>query len=81
MKELPRKLQYDWSRPINAESGRGKQNNGVVIRAEIAKNSDTMIGGDVFEHRQVDNASEPLARLEVCGSLRCDQFQAPKVAN
>ncbi|GFS49811.1 hypothetical protein TNCV_4344711 [Trichonephila clavipes] len=25
MKELPCKLQYDWSRPINAESGRGKQ--------------------------------------------------------
>ncbi|GFV93639.1 hypothetical protein TNCV_127381, partial [Trichonephila clavipes] len=24
MKELPCKLQYDWSRPINAESGRGK---------------------------------------------------------
>ncbi|GFW27007.1 hypothetical protein TNCV_1378451 [Trichonephila clavipes] len=25
MKELPCKLQYDWSRPINAESGRGNR--------------------------------------------------------
>ncbi|GFV93391.1 hypothetical protein TNCV_4540021, partial [Trichonephila clavipes] len=24
-KELPCKLQYDWSRPINAESGRGNR--------------------------------------------------------
>ncbi|GFW62801.1 hypothetical protein TNCV_1312171, partial [Trichonephila clavipes] len=25
MKELPCKLQYDWSSPINAESGRGNR--------------------------------------------------------
>ncbi|GFW59317.1 hypothetical protein TNCV_2910621 [Trichonephila clavipes] len=33
MKELPCKLQYDWSRPINAESGRGNRlgRSGIMV--------------------------------------------------
>ncbi|GFT55218.1 hypothetical protein TNCV_3814031 [Trichonephila clavipes] len=61
MRELPCKLQYDWSRPINAESGRGNRlgRSGNKRPGEVFDPFVDMTSSTDWSERTVDTEHQP----------------------